>query len=702
MQNKLEKILNAKSIAIIGASNREGSVGNELVKRVLEFSYKGAIYPIHPSDKEIMGIKAYAHIGDVKKPIDMAIIAVPAKVVLGVVDECNLANVKNLVVITSGFREIGGEGAELEKQLQAKIKKYKMNMVGPNSVGTINANKNVSLDSSFTPLIPVRGKMGFATQSGALGAGTINILPSLGIGMSQMVSLGNQTDIDALDVIEYWENNDDVSQILLYLESIENPKEFRKVVSRVVKKKPVIAIKSGRSAMGAKATASHTGSLAGSDKAADALLASCGVVREIKLGDMFNTAQILGNCTLPAGRRLGILTNAGGPGILATDSAEENGLQVVALSETTREKIKKIVLPQASTANPVDIIASASCEHYQKTAEIMMKSGEIDMLLVIYLYITGKNDINVLADLEKLKKKYPDKPIASVFMTTQDFRDRISTVLQKCSVPVYTFVDDAIRGLRLLCERKEYLEQSAQKTPVFKVDKEKVSNIISKAESEGIKQLSTLQSLQIFEAYGLPIPKYVGAQNIDDAKRFTKKYGFPVVLKMSSKKVSHKTDVGGVVLNINSERELVSEWKSLVNRLTKAGIADSLDSIVVMQQVKGKREIVVGAVEQGNYGHQIMFGIGGIFIEVFKEVMFRPCPLTIGDAKALIKGTKAGALVKDVRGEKEVSNEVLIETLLRFSQLVTDFPNILEIDANPIMINGQGELFTVDARVNLK
>lgn len=699
---KLDKILYAKSVAVIGASNREKSVGNELMRRIVDFGYRGNVYPIHPSDSKVLGIKAYPHITDVGKPIDMAVIAVPAKAMLDVIDECYAAKVMNVVIISSGFKEIGGEGAELEQKLVAKIKKYKMNMVGPNCVGTINASKKVSLDSSFTPLLPVRGSVGYATQSGALGAGTINMLPELGVGLSQMVSLGNQADVTALDVIEQWENDDTVSQILLYLESVENPKAFRKIVSRVTKKKPVIAVKSGRSAMGAKATASHTGSLAGSDKAVDALFKSTGVIREISIRDMFNTAQVLNSCPLPKGKRLGVITNAGGPGVLATDAAEEAGLTLNTLSDDLREKIKKIVYPQASTANPVDIIASATREQYKKTAELMLKSGEIDMLLAIYLYITDNNDINVLEDLEGLKKKYPDIPILTMYMTTSDFKDRVKQNLPNSTIPIFSFVDDAIRGFKVLCDRKEYLENSKQKTPILQVHTERAKKIIESAKKEGVTQLSTLQSLQIFDAYDLPIPKYAPARTLAEAKRFAKQAGYPLVLKMSSKKVSHKTDVGGVMLNIKDEKELSVAWKKLVAKLDDAGILDSLDCIVVMQQVKGSRELVVGAINEGNFGAQIMFGIGGIFIEVLKEVAFRACPLTISDAKALVDATKAKELIKDVRGEKAVNIDELYGTLLRVSQLVTDFPEIKEIDANPIMVSKDGKLYTVDARVNLK
>ena len=698
---KLDKILKPKSVALIGASTKEGSVGNELLKRMLEMNFKGEIYAIHPSEPEVLGVKAYPSVLDVKNNIDLAVIAVPAKIILNILDQCNEANIKDIVVISSGFKEIGGEGKVLEDELIAKVEKYNMNLVGPNCLGVFNTSENVSLDACFAPVIPQKGNIGFASQSGALISGTINILPSLNVGFGQMVSLGNQATINSLDVIEQWENDDEISQILLYLESIENPIKFREVATRVARKKPIIAIKSGRSEKGAKATASHTGSLAGSDISADSLLSASGVIRTKGLKEMFDLSKVFEYCPIPKGNRLGILTNSGGPGILATDAGSENGMVIPTLSDNLRGKIADILMPQASTSNPVDVIASASCEHYLKTAELMLASGEIDMLLVIYLYITGKKDIELYQKLEDLKKKYPTIPIICTYMTTDDFEQQ-KQIETNSSIPTFRFVDDAVNGFKALLQRKAFLEESAVKTPVLKADKNIVKQIIEEANAEGVKKLSTLQSLAIFESYNLPIPAYGSANNLEQAKTIANKIGYPIVLKISSKTVSHKTDVGGVVVGIKTEQDLELQWNALMGRLEKAGLTNGLDGIVVMQQVKGKRELVAGAVYQGNYGYQIMFGIGGIYVEVLKEVAFRPCPLTMSDVRHLIYSTKASKIVGELRGDKAVNPTVLQETLLKLSQLVCDFPEILEVDANPIMIDDNGNLYTVDARVNLK
>lgn len=689
-----------KSIAIIGASNKVGSVGNELVRRVIEFGYKGNAYGVHPTETNILGLPTYPHICNIPESIDLAVIAIPAKAVSGVVDECNQAGVKNIVVISSGFKEIGGQGIELEKELLAKVTQYGMNMIGPNCLGIINSNHDISLDASFAPLQPVRGTIGFATQSGALASGIINLLPTLHIGLGQVISLGNQADINALDVLEHWEKDDNITQILLYLESIPDPQKFREVASRVSKTKPILAIKSGRSSAGAKATASHTGALAGDDTTTEGLLASCGVIREYYLRDLFNAAHVFDKCPVPKGKNLAILTNAGGPGILATDTANDVGIPLAQLSETTKQKLRDVLPPQASVRNPVDMIASAPTEHYAQCADILLNSDEVDMLLVIYLYITGKNDLPVLDNLEKLKAKYNNKPIVAVYMTTPDLDERISQELPNSTIPIFNFVVDAVTGLSKLCQRRDYLESTKITTPTYKVNKPLVKEVLESASLQNIHTLSVAQSLQVFTAYGLPTVSWGLAQNLADAKNIANKCGYPVVLKISSTKITHKTDVGGVIVNIKSEDELAYHWQNLVTKLNKAGMLEQIEGIVVMQQVQGSnRELVAGVVKKGENGNQMMFGLGGIFIEALKEVAFRPCPLSYTDAKALVEKTKAKNIMGNLRGNKAVDQEKIIEILLRLSQLVSDFDQINELDANPIMIDANGNVFVVDARI---
>ena len=702
MKNKLEKIMNPKSVAVIGASNKPGSVGNELMQKLLGLKFKGKLFAVHPTDNEVCGVMAYDKIYNIPEKIDLAVIAVPAKAVMQVLDECNRAKVKNLVIVSAGFKEIGGEGKVLEQQLIEKINQYGMNMVGPNCLGVINTAENVKLDASFAPVLPEPGRIGFATQSGALAGGVISMLPMLHLNMGQIISVGNQTDINITDAVEYWGTDKNIDLIMLYIESIPDEQKFREVASKVSKIKPILAIKAGRSKVGAKATASHTGSLAGDDSITQGLFASCGVISEVYLNDLFSVAQVLQKCPIPKGENVAILTNVGGPGILTTDACEDMGLKMAELSDQTQQKLKDILPPQASTHNPVDMIASAPVEHYQKSAEVLLKCPEVDALVVIYLYITGQHDVEVLECLEQLKKKYPTKPIVSVFMTTQDFNQRMTEKIANCSIPVFEIVNNAVKGLEGLYKRKNILDNQKTPTPTLKVNKKVVKSILTNAKQNNIKNLSVAESLQIFEAYGLPIPEWGPAHSLTEAKKFAKQMGFPVVLKISSNTIIHKSDVGGVAININNLDELTVKWNTMVQGLKKQNLADQVDNIVVMQQIKNSsREFVVGAINKGKSGHQIMFGMGGIFIEVLKEVAFRPAPLSANDATNLLKATKARKLLGSVRGKKPADEKFMRDMLLRLSQLVCDFPEIQEVDANPLLLDDEGNISTVDARIIL-
>ena len=695
----LTKMMHPKSVAIIGASPKPDSVGNELVKRAVEARFNGQIFAINPKYTEIEGVPCYPSVANVPSPIDVAIIATPAPTVLDVIKECASVKISNVVIISSGFKETGSEGQALEQAIADFANANGINVIGPNCLGILNNAPDVRFDGCFAPIQAVSGNIGFATQSGALASGIINLLPTLKIGLAQMVSLGNQCQINALDIMEMWEQDDKIKQILMYIESIPDPVKFREVASRVSRKKPILIIKSGRSARGAKASVSHTGSLAGDDTTAMGLFASSGVIRELYLRDLFNTAQVFSKCELPKGDKLAIVTNAGGPGIMATDTANDYSIPLADLTDKTKEKLRAVLPPQASINNPVDVIASATAEQYEQATSILLDAKEVDILLVIYLYIAGKNDIKISKALEALKKKHPSKPIVSVFMTTPEFDSDVVKEIPDFDIPTFRFVVDAVHGIARLVERKNYLDKKPQPAPNLRVNRERASEILASARAQGIKQLTTMQSLQIFDAYGLPLPKFGIAQTLKDARDIASQISYPVVLKLSSKTVTHKSDIGGVITNIKSDEELAFWWNRLVDRLNKANLVETLDGIVVMQQVTGaNRELVAGVVKK-NGVHQMMFGLGGIFVEALKEVTFRPCPLTPQDAVDMLNATKAKNIMGFVRGGMATDPKIAEETLLRLSQLVTDFPEISEIDANPLMIDDKGRLLVVDARI---
>lgn len=689
-----------RAVAVIGASSKPHTIGSDLMKRLTEFGFKGSIYPVNPKDGEIEGLRAYPSVLDIEGPVDMAVVVVNSKFVLDVVDQCHQKGVKGIVVISAGFKEAGKEGAQMEEALRERVKAYGMRCVGPNCLGVVNTHPDVSMDACFAESLPVRGNIGFVSQSGALGGGILNILQDLGIGFAQFISIGNQADVDAEDAIDYWADQDDVGQILLYMESIKDPVNFRRLASKVTKRKPVLALKAGRSAAGASAASSHTGSLAGSDRAAEALLRQSGVIREYSLKQLFSTAKVFANCPIPKGDRVCIVTNSGGPGIMATDSVIEYGMRMAELSDATKETLRSFLPAAASVKNPVDMIASAPLEHYRRTLETVLADDGVDMVISIYLPFLGLKDTDVAQTIMQIKAAHPEKPVVGVFMTKNEFFSTISE--GEVTVPFFMYAEEAVDGLARLNAQRKWMERPVGQTPVFDVDKTRVQGIFDAVKAEGRTELTTRESLDVLEAYGVRVCRARFAKGEEEAVAAAREVGFPVVMKMTSKSTSHKTDVGGVRVNIGSEEKLRAEYRDLVAKLTERGLADGLEGVIIQEMVKSSRELVCGVAADPQYGPMIMFGTGGVFVEVMKDVGFALAPLTDADAHDLVRSVKAFKLLEGARGTKPADIARVEETLLRLSQLVTDFASVCELDINPLMISdATGEAIAVDGRIKI-
>lgn len=698
---ELDKIMKPKSIAVVGASTKEKTIGAEIMLKLTEYKFTGDIYPINPKADEIQGHKAYPTVLDVPENIDFAVIVVPKQFIFETLDQCNQKGIKGICIISAGFKETGGEGIELEKQLVEKMKEYGMRCVGPNCLGVLNTNDNIRMDATFAPTLPEKGHVAFVSQSGALGGGILNLLKDLNLGFAQFVSAGNQADINAETMLEYWEDDDDVKQILLYMESITDPENFRKLATRISKKKPIIALKSGRSEAGASAASSHTGSLAGADKAADALLKQSGVIREFKLEGLFSTAKVFSTCPIPKGNRVAIVTNSGGPGIMATDAVCEHGLEIAKISDATKDKLRSFLPDTASVKNPIDMIASASMEQYTETIKTVLADDSVDMLMVIFLPLIGQKDIDIAKAVMEIKAQHPEKPIIGVFITTQDFFSKISDM--NPNIPFFMYAEEAAEGFYRLDQYRQWQERSIGTMPCYDVNKAEVEKIIKKSISEGRDQLTTLESIDVLNAYGIRACKYGLATTKAQALNIAETIGYPVVMKMTSKTTSHKTDVGGVVVNIQSAEALGNEYDALMERLEKAGLLDGLEGVLVQEMVKGSREMVCGIATDPQYGPMMMFGLGGVFIEVLKDVTFRMAPLTDIDAKEMIESVKSYKLLEGARGTKPAQIDQIQETLLRLSQLVSDFKFIDELDINPLLISEKtGEGIAVDGRIKVR
>lgn len=701
LKDQLDKIMRPKAIAVIGASTKPATIGSELMQRLRDYKFNGNIYPINPKGGEIEGFKAYTSVLEIPGDVDFAVIIIPQKFVLETLDQCNQKGIKGICVISAGFKEAGAEGAQAEKELLAKLQEYGMRCVGPNCLGVLNTHPDVRMDATFAEAMPERGNIGFVSQSGALGGGILNILKDLNVGFAQFISIGNQADINAETALEYWENDDDVQQILLYMESIANPDNFRKLATRISKKKPILALKAGRSAAGASAASSHTGSLAGADKAANALLMQSGVIREYSLKNLFATAKVFANCPIPKGDRVAIITNSGGPGIMATDAVCEYGLQMAQISDETKEKLRSFLPAAASVKNPVDMIASAPIEHYKQTLETVIADKNVDMIMVIYLPFLGLKDIDVAKAVMEIKKEHPEKPVLGVFMTTGDFFTQISEM--EVNMPFFMYAEEAADGFQRLNQQRLWVERPEGKKPSYSVDKAKAESIIKQSLKEGRDQLTTLESIDVLDAYGIRACKYGLATDEEQVAKLGNEIGYPVVMKMSSKTTSHKTDVGGVRVNIQSEDQLRAEYQDLISKLTEKGLIEGLEGVIIQEMVKGSREMVCGIATDPQYGPMMMFGLGGVFIEVLKDVTFRMAPLTDVDASEMIKSVKSYKLLEGARGTKPAQINQIEETLLRLSQLVTDFSFIDELDINPLLISEKtGEGIAVDGRIKVR
>ena len=699
--NNLDSIMKPRAIAVIGASTRAHTIGSDIMKRLQEYGFTGAIYPVNPKGGVIEGLQAYTSILDVPGEVDLAIIVVNAKFVLSTIDQCHQKGVGGLCVISAGFKETGKEGAELEKALLEKVRAYGMRCVGPNCLGVVNTHPSIRMDGCFAESLPQRGGIGFVSQSGALGGGILNILKDLNLGFAQFISIGNQADVNAETAMQYWENEDDVKQILLYMESIQNPANFRELATRISKKKPILALKAGRSAAGASAASSHTGSLAGADKAANALLRQSGVIREYSLENLFATAKVFDNCPIPKGDRVAIITNSGGPGIMATDAVSEYGMKMAQLSEETKEKLRSFLPAAASVKNPVDMIASAPIEHYKQTLETVLADEAVNMVVVIYLPFLGLKDIDVANAVMEIKAKHPEKPIVGVFMTTSEFFAKLSDM--QVNVPFFMYAEQAVDGLNRLNEQRQWIEKPMGKVVNFTVNRERARSIMQASLADGRAQLTTRESIDVLDAYGIRVCRSGFATSEDEAVALADQIGYPVVMKMTSKTTSHKTDVGGVRVNIQSADELRSQYRDLIEKLRERNLLDGLEGVIIQEMVKGSREMVCGVATDPQYGHMMMFGLGGVFIEVMKDVTFRMAPLTDIDAHEMIRGVKAYKLLEGARGTTPAQLDQLENVLLRLSQLVTDFPEIEELDINPLIISEKnGEGIAVDGRIKLK
>jgi acetyl coenzyme A synthetase (ADP forming)-like protein len=685
----MKLLFEPRVVAVIGASRERGKIGAEILHNIVSNGFAGKVVAINPSAGDIEGIPCYSRLTEVPGEVDLAVIAIPAKKVEAAVDECVAKGVRAIVVITAGFSETGDEGRRREAALVEKIRAAGIRMVGPNCMGLINTDPDVRLDATFAPVYPPAGSVALSSQSGALGLALLDYAAKLNLGISTFVSVGNKADVSGNDLIQYWAEDSRTDVILLYLESFGNPVRFSKIARRVARKKPIVAVKSGRSAAGSRAATSHTGALAESDRVVDALFRQAGVIRTGTLEELFDVAMLLANQPVPRGRRVGILTNAGGPAILAADACEAQGLQVPPLPAAVSAKLRAFLPAEASIGNPVDMLASATPEQYRKALKILLSEETLDSVLVIFIPpIAAHAETMASAIVEGARGTR--KPVLATFMSAKGAPPTLA------SIPSYPFPESAAIALARAASYGEWRREPPGKVPEFgDLDVSRARAGVDKALARGGGWLDPLEAGDLLAAFGIPVAKIRVAKTAEEAAAAARELGFPVAVKAVGPTIQHKTEVGGVRLGLGDAAAVAAACREMKRRLE-----ETLTEFLVQAMVPDGVEVIVGVTQDPTFGPLVLYGSGGTLVELVSDVAFRLHPLTDSDVAAMLDEVKGTALLRGYHGSPRVDEAALKDLLLRVSALVDHCPEVREMDLNPIKVLAHGAL-AVDARIRI-
>jgi acetyl coenzyme A synthetase (ADP forming)-like protein len=676
-----------KSVAVVGASRDPEKLGYAVLDNLVNGGYPGRIYPINPKADEILGQKASPSVLDVEDEIDLAVIVIPYKLVPDALRECGQKKIPAVVVISAGFREAGMEGVERERELIDIAKEYGIRLIGPNCLGVIDTF--TPLNASFAAGTPPQGPMAFMSQSGALGTAILDWSLGGHLGFSKFVSLGNKADVSEIDLLQAWANDQDTRVILAYSEGLPDGQEFIRVARQVTKNKPVVAVKSGVTQAGSRAVSSHTGSLAGSEQAYQAAFRQAGVLRAGSIEELFDLAQVFASQPLPKGDHVAIITNAGGPGILATDALERSGMELARLANETIRRLEERLPDAASAANPVDVLGDALADRYEFALDVVSGDPSVDGVLVI-LTPQAMTQIDETAEVIGKVAARVEMPVVACFMGESSIAGGLE-ILQKHGVPNYPFPERAVTALRAMVD---YLQVCAEPLPEFEkfdVDADAVREVFEKARAEGRVSVGDAEARAILEAYRLRIPRSEIAATAEEAVRLATEIGYPAVLKIASPDILHKTDVGGVKVGLNNATDVRDAFDLIVYRAQRYVPGARIWGCLVQEMTPPGLEVLVGMNRDPQFGPLVTFGLGGIYVETLKDVTFRVAPFSRREAEQMLAEIRARALLDGVRGAPPVDKAAIVDTLLRIGQLVTDFPEIVELDINPLMVFEQGQ-----------
>jgi len=691
----LDSLFRPKSVAIIGASTKDLSIGNRVIKNLVDFKFKGPVYPINPKADEVRGIKAYKSIMDCPDGIDVVHMVIPAKFVPQAVEDCGKKGVKNIIINSGGFSEIGPEGEAIEKDFLARAKKYGIRMFGPNCQGIINSDPDIRAYCNFTFTKPDVGFISIVALSGGVAEVIHQGFSEMGIGTRIYASNGNACDITIPEIIRYLGNDEGTRVIVTYVEGLRDPETFMEVAKEVAAKKPVLAMKAGRTREGAKAAASHTGGLAKEDIATDLIFKKAGILTFRDEGELIQAAAAFATQPIPKGKRVGIITNTGGPAVIATDILVAGGLELPPLSEKTKSLLKEKLYPEATVSNPVDVLATGNAGHYRTCLDAMMEDDNFDCVYVNFVTPFFVDTDSIAKEIVEVNKQQR-KPMVCNLMTDKRQWTETVRILQEGGVPCFSLPGVAARALTALVRYNTIRSREVIEATTFAgVDKAKGQEIITGVKGDGRNILSATEVYDILAAYKIPVANWRIASNAEEAEKAALEIGFPVVVKADSKTVIHKSDMGGVAVNLKDGDAV----KSVVAGMEKKLAADDLKFFIQKHMPDGL-EVILGAKAEEGLGHLIMFGMGGIYVEVLKDVVFDITPVSAGEARDMISSIKMAPLLEGVRGKKGVDQKALVEIIQRLSQLVTDLEEIKEMDLNPVIAYEDG-VFVVDARISI-
>ncbi len=697
----LETIFYPQSIAVVGANKVAGTVPHDIFANILKSDFQGMVFPVSPREKSIAGVKAYKYIVDIEDPVDLAVLVFPSSVCHMAMEQCGEKGVKSVIIISAGFKEIGPAGVEREQQIKEIAERYGISFIGPNCLGVINTDSKSCLNASFARQMPEEGNIAFLSQSGALCTAVLDYAQAKHIGFSKFVSFGNKADISEIDLLYYLKDDPKTHVILLYLEEITNGRALMDAAKEIIREsgKPILALKSGRTSEGAAAAASHTGSLAGSDDICEAAFRQAGIIRCNTIEGMFNYAIALSYQPLPKGNRIAIITNAGGPGVLATDSAINEKVELARFSEETTKVFKKHLPKTANINNPVDVIGDARADRYNIAISSALKDERVDGVSVILTPQSMTDIDNIAREICHIADQN-DKPIYTSFMGEADVASGID-LLQRQNIPHYILPESTCKAFARAYRFKQFLDKELEPPKLFdNVSKESAHSIINAAAEKERTYLPEFEATKVLEAYGLPTLKSGISKTSEEAIEVAEKIGYPVVMKIVSEDIVHKFDVKGVVLNVKTRQEVETAFDTIMKHVTEAKPDARITGILVQQMISKGKEVILGLKRDPSFGMVSMFGLGGTFVEIFKDVSFRVAPVEPHSAKEMIREVKSYGILSGARGTRRSDIDAIEECILRLSQLGIECPQIKELDINPLIVNEVGRgCYVADARI---